>query len=90
MDTTDGPIRILVADGHSLFRESVIVVLRSEPELIVVADARDGGQLAEQIELTRPDVAIIDLKLPGTDGVRAVRLVKERVPDCRILALAED
>jgi DNA-binding NarL/FixJ family response regulator len=90
VDTTDGPIRILVADGHSLFRESVIVVLRSEQELMIVADARDGAELAMQIELTRPDVAILDLKLPGTDGVRAVRLIKEAVPDCRILALAED
>lgn len=89
MDTSDGPIRILVADGHSLFRESVIVVLRSEQDLAIVADARDGTQLAAEIELSRPDVAILDLNLPGCDGVRAVRLVKERVPDCRILALAE-
>ena len=89
MDTSDDPIRILVADGHSLFRESVIVVLRSEQDLAIVADARDGDQLVAEIELSRPDVAILDLNLPGCDGVQAVRLIKERVPDCRILALAE-
>jgi DNA-binding NarL/FixJ family response regulator len=89
VETSDGPIRILVADGHSLFRESVVVVLGSEPDLTIVADARDGGQLVAQVELTRPDVAILDLRLPGCDGVKAVRLIKERVPECRILALAE-
>jgi DNA-binding NarL/FixJ family response regulator len=89
VDTSDGPIRILVADGHSLFRESVIVVLRAEQDLAIVADARDGDQLATEISLARPDVVILDLNLPGCDGVHAVRLVKEHASDCRILALAD-
>jgi DNA-binding NarL/FixJ family response regulator len=89
VDTSDGPIRILVADGHSLFRESVIVVLRAEQDLAIVADARDGDQLAAEIVSARPDVAILDLNLPACDGVRAVQLVRERAPECRILALAD-
>jgi DNA-binding NarL/FixJ family response regulator len=78
-----------VADGHSLFRESVIVVLRGEHDLAIVADARDGDHLAAEIAAAKPDVAILDLNLPGCDGVQAVRLVKERAPDCRILTLAD-
>jgi DNA-binding NarL/FixJ family response regulator len=78
-----------VADGHSLFRESVIVVLRGEHDLAIVADARDGDHLAAEISAAKPDVAILDLNLPGCDGVQAVRLVKERAPDCKILALAD-
>jgi DNA-binding NarL/FixJ family response regulator len=89
VNTSDGSIRILVADGHSLFRESVVVVLRNEQDLSIVADARDGGQLAAELEVARPDVVILDLNLPGGNGVKAVRLIKERVPGCRVLALDE-
>lgn len=89
MDTASGPIRILVADGHSLFRESVIVVLRSEQDLTIVADARDRDQLIDGLRQGRPDVAIVDLNLPGCDGVRVVRMIKDHAPDCRILTLAE-
>lgn len=90
MKQADGTIRILLADGHSLFRESVRVVLESEADLQVVAEARDGFQLISEAELSRPDIAILDSSLPSCDGVRAARLIKERVPGCRMLILAEE
>lgn len=83
-------IRILLADGQSLFREAVKVVLESEPGLEVVAEANDGLDAVAQAERTRPDVALIDLHLPNCDGIRAAYLIGEQVPECRVVVLADE
>jgi two-component system NarL family response regulator len=82
-------IRILLADTHSLFRESVRAVIESEPDMVVVAEARDGVQLVVEAEATRPHVAIVDAALPMGEGVRAAVALRDRVPGCQILVLAE-
>jgi two-component system NarL family response regulator len=82
-------IRILLADTHSLFRESVRAVIESEPDMSVVAEARDGVQLVVEAETNRPHIAIVDAALPSGEGIRAVHALRERVPACRILVLAE-
>ena len=82
-------IRILLADTHSLFRESVRAVIESEPDMVVVAEARDGMQLVVEADANRPHVAIVDAALPSGEGIRAVNALRERVPACRILVLAE-
>jgi DNA-binding NarL/FixJ family response regulator len=82
-------IRILLADTHSLFRESVRAVIESEPDMSVVAEARDGVQLLVEAETNRPHIAIVDAALPSGEGIRAVHALRERVPACRILVLAE-
>ena len=81
-------LRILLADEQSLFREAVRVVLESEADLVVVAEARDGLQAVAEAERTTPDIALLDVNLPNCNGVRATTLIKERVPDCRVLVLA--
>jgi DNA-binding NarL/FixJ family response regulator len=83
-------VRILLADEQSLFRQAVKLVLESEADLLVVAEARDGLSAIEQAEQNRPDVALIDADLPNCDGIRATVLIKERVPDCRILVLSAE
>jgi DNA-binding NarL/FixJ family response regulator len=80
-------LRILVADEQSLFREAVRVVLESQPDMEVVAEARDGLQAVAAVEQERPDVALLDSDLPNCDGLRATALIKERVPECRVLVL---
>lgn len=82
-------IRILLADTHSLFRESVRAVIESEPDMVVVAEARDGGQLLVEAEGTRPHVAIVDAALPNGEGIRAALALRDRVPGCQVLVLAE-
>jgi len=84
----DAGVRILLADEQSLFREAVKVVLGNEDDLEVVAEARDGVQAVSEAERVRPDVALIDAGLPNCDGVSATALIRERVPECRILVLA--
>jgi DNA-binding NarL/FixJ family response regulator len=86
----DAHIRILLADGQSLFREAVKVVLGSEAGLEVVAEAGDGLEAVAEAERTSPNVALVDLNLPNCDGVRATFLITERVPDCRVVVLADD
>lgn len=83
-------VRILLADGQSLFREAVKVVLESEPGLEVVAEASDGLEAVAEAERTRPNVALVDLNLPNGDGIRATDLITEQVPDCRVVVLADE
>jgi DNA-binding NarL/FixJ family response regulator len=79
-----------LADGQSLFREAVKVVLESEPGLEVVAEASDGLEAVAEAERTRPNVALVDLNLPNGDGIRATDLITEQVPDCRVVVLADE
>jgi DNA-binding NarL/FixJ family response regulator len=83
------PIRVLIADGQSLFREAMRVVLETQDDLTVVAEAADGMQAVAEAERTRPDVALVDADLPNGDGIRATALIADRVPGCRILVLAD-
>jgi DNA-binding NarL/FixJ family response regulator len=86
----EAPIRILLADGQSLFREAMRVVLESEPDLEVVAEAADGLEAVSLAEESRPNVALVDVHLPNCDGVRATFLITERVSDCRVCVLATE
>jgi DNA-binding NarL/FixJ family response regulator len=83
-------VRILLADGHSLFREALATALASEPDLTVVGEARDGLEAVAEASRTFPQVAVLDADLPNGDGVRAAGLIRERVPNCRIVILAAD
>lgn len=84
---TDARVRILIGDGQALFREAVTAVLEGEPDIEVVAEAKDGLEAVAEAERTRPDVALLDAALPNCDGIRATILIRERVPECRVLVL---
>lgn len=88
MDDDDGKVTILLADGHSLFREAVRAVLESESDFKVVAEAGDGLHAVAEAERTCPSIALIDADLPNCTGIKATALIAERVPDCRIVVLA--
>jgi DNA-binding NarL/FixJ family response regulator len=81
------PIRVLLADQQSLFREALRTGLEGESDLLVVSEARSGPEAVAQAERTSPDVAIIDIALPVTNGGRVASHIKERVPQCRVLVL---
>ncbi len=78
-------IRILLADRQSLFREAIRTGLEAEADLRVVGEARDGPEAVSEAARTSPDVAIVDLTLPG--GPRTCAHVRESVPRCRVLVL---
>lgn len=83
-------LRILLADEQSLFREALRVVLEAESDLRVVADVRDGLHAVAEADRTRPDVALLHAALPNCDGISAIALIKERVPDCKVLVLTDE
>jgi DNA-binding NarL/FixJ family response regulator len=81
------PIRVLIADDHTLVRESLVNVLDASGECKVVAQASDGLAAVEQALRMRPDVAIVDISMPGLNGVEVVRRLKSELPATRTLVL---
>ena len=81
-------VRLLLADEQALFREAMRVVLESEGDLKVVAEARDGVQAVMEAERATPDVALLDADLPRCDGVRAAGLIRERFPACGVVIVS--
>jgi DNA-binding NarL/FixJ family response regulator len=86
----DEPVKILLADGHSLFREAVKTILESENDFVVIAEAGDGQQAVTEAERSSPDVALVGMNLANCDGARATSLIKERLPDCKVLVLTDE
>ncbi len=83
----DGAISVLLADDHALVREGTRRLLEAEPDIRVVAEAGDGQAAVEQAELHRPDVAIVDVAMPGMSGIEATRRIKAHLPSVAVLAL---
>jgi DNA-binding NarL/FixJ family response regulator len=81
------PITVLLADDHALVREGTRRLLEAEPDIRVVAEAGDGIEAVAQAERWHPDVAIMDIAMPGMRGIEATRRIKARVPKVAILAL---
>lgn len=82
-----GVIRVLVADDHPVVRSGLVGVLTSLEGFEVVAVASDGHQAVREALLHRPDVALMDLRMPGTDGVTAIRELARVAPSVRVCVL---
>jgi DNA-binding NarL/FixJ family response regulator len=80
-------IRVLIADDHTLVRESLVNVLDASGECKVVAQAADGLEAVEKALQVRPDVAIVDISMPGLNGVEVVRRLHAELPATRTLVL---
>ncbi|MFF0432579.1 response regulator [Streptomyces sp. NPDC004327] len=70
-----GPIRVLLADDQALLRSAFKVLVNSEPDMEVVAEAADGAEAVARARDERPDVVLMDIRMPGTDGLAATRLI---------------
>jgi DNA-binding NarL/FixJ family response regulator len=83
----DGPIRVLVADDHPVVRTGLAAVLVQQADLRLVAEAENGERAVELYREHRPDVSLMDLRMPVMDGVEAIRAITAEFPEARILAL---
>jgi DNA-binding NarL/FixJ family response regulator len=80
-------IRVLLVDDQKLMREGLRVLLELEPDLKVVGEAADGAAALTAYESQQPDVVLMDIRMPGIDGVEATWRLHERWPDARIIIL---
>ena len=82
------PIRILLADDHTVMRRGLRLLLESQPEFTVVAEAADGRQAVQQAEATEPDVAVVDIAMPNLSGIEAAERITSAYPNTAIVILS--
>ena len=81
------PIRIMIADDHPVVREGFAAMIETEPDMAVVGQARSGEEALELFRRERPDVTLMDLRMPGMSGVDAIRAIHRESPDSRLIVL---
>ncbi len=81
-------IKVLIADDHQLFREGLVNLLSSAPDVEVIAEAEDGVQATEKAKKLKPDVVLIDIGMPNMNGIEATKLLKKDAPEIKIIAVS--
>ncbi len=85
--TPTEPIRVLLADDHAVVRKGIREFLEEDSEIAVVAEAVDGQEAVLLTGEHRPNVAVLDIQMPGINGIEATRRIKAAYPDVRVLIL---
>ncbi|MGW0214896.1 response regulator [Micromonospora chokoriensis] len=81
------PIRLLLADDQALVRGALAALLSLEPDLTVVAEVGRGDEVVPEALRSDPDVALLDVEMPGLDGIAATTALRAAVPTCRVLVV---
>jgi len=85
--TAEKRIRLMVVDDHPVVRRGIALLLSTEPDLELVAEAENGWQAIQQFRTHRPDVTLMDLQMPEMGGVDALSAIRAEFPDARIVVL---
>lgn len=81
-------VRILLADDHTIMRRGLRLLLESQPDFTVVAEASDGGEALRQAETAHPDVAVLDVAMPNLSGIEAAQRIAAQFPNIAIVILS--
>jgi DNA-binding NarL/FixJ family response regulator len=84
----DGVIRVLVVDDHELMRRALVGLLAAQDDMEVVAEAGDGASAIQAARRHRPDVVVMDVKMPGMSGAEATSTICTELPEIAIVALS--
>ena len=87
IDTDKQVARVLVVDDHALFRTGVANIINQESDLRVIAEAANGEEAVAAFDRHRPDVTLLDLRMPVMEGVEVVRRIRERDPHAKVIVL---
>ena len=87
IDSIPHMIRILAADDHPLLRKGIAALVNGEPDMKLIAEASSGDDAVEKFRLHRPDVTLMDLQMPGLNGIEAIGRIVGEFPNARIIVL---
>jgi len=87
MTTTPNPIRIALADDHALLRQGIAALLADQPDMRLVVEASTGLEAVEKFRTHRPDLMLMDLQMPGMNGIDAMIAIRGEFPDARFIVL---
>ncbi len=82
-----GTIRVLCVDDHPLVRKGIASILANEADMELVGEANNGREAVEMFKQFKPDVVLMDLRMPDLDGTSATRMIRQEAPEARIIAL---
>jgi DNA-binding NarL/FixJ family response regulator len=87
VDSTHNLIRILTVDDHPLLRKGIAALVNAEPDMKLIAESSNGEEAIEAFRSHRPDVTLMDLQMPGVDGIGAIGRIRDEFPNARIIVL---
>ncbi|MGB6693430.1 MAG: response regulator transcription factor, partial [Terracidiphilus sp.] len=85
MSNVPNLIRILVVDDHALLRKGLAAAINAEPDMKLVAEATNGEEAVERFRIHRPDITLMDIQMPGLNGIEAMTRILGEFPEARIV-----